>query len=136
VTATDDHAQVSTQSRQLTFDTTLESIAVNPAVLRLPPKGAELTVTFGLRRAADAVLRIETTLGSSVRTLTRQGLGAGTQSIVWDGRTGSSGKAVAQSGRYVAHVFATNQYGTVELERAFTVRRIAGPRAKPKPKHK
>lgn len=134
VSATDDHGQASTQSRQLTFDTTLESIAVNPSVLRLPPKGAELTVTFGLRHGADAVLRIETPLGSSVRTLTRQGLGAGAQTIVWDGRTGSSGKALAQPGRYVAHVFATNQYGTVELERAFTVRRIVGP--KPKPKHK
>jgi exopolysaccharide biosynthesis protein len=134
VTATDDHAQVSTQSRQLTLDTTLESVAVTPSVLRLPPKGAELTVTFGLRHGADAVLRVETPLGSSVRTLTRRGLGPGTQSIVWDGRTGDSGKTLAQSGRYLAHVIVTNEYGTVELEKAFVVRRVAGPI--PKAKHK
>jgi hypothetical protein len=134
VTATDDHAQVTTQSRQLTFDTTLEGVAVSPAVLRLPPKGAELTVTFRLRYGADAVLRIETPLGPSVRTLANRGLAAGPQSFVWDGRNGGPRTPFVESGRYVARVIVTNQYGTVELERAFTVRRVAGP--KPKPKRK
>jgi len=134
VSATDDRAQVTTQSRQLTFDTTLEGVTVTPSLLRLPPAGAELTVTVRLRYRADAVLRVETPLGSSVRTLTRRELGAGPQSLVWDGRTGGSGKALAQSGRYVAHVIASNQYGTVELEKAFTVRRVAGPKSETKHK--
>jgi hypothetical protein len=134
VTATDEQGQVTTQSRQLTFDTTLESVAVAPAVLRLPPKGAQLTVGFRLRYGADAVLHVETPLGFSVWTVAKRGLGAGPQSFVWDGRGGGPGRPLVDSGRYVARVTATNQYGAVELERAFAVRRVAGP--KPKARHK
>ncbi len=132
VSATDDQGQISAQSRPLTYNTTLTGIAVAPGVLRLPPKGAKLKVGFGLRYAGNAALRVETPLGTVVRTVTRRGLPAGQRSLVWDGRMGTKRKPLAHSGRYVARLIVTNQYGKAELSKAFTVRRVAGA----KPKHK
>jgi hypothetical protein len=57
--------------------------------------------------------------------------GAGTSRVTWNGRYGTG--ALAYSGRYILRVAATNEYGTASLERTFTVRRIAGPKPKPKP---
>ena len=131
VAATDDQGQASAQARQVTFNTTLQGIAVKPGLLRLPPRGAKVSVSFGLKYAGNAAVRIETPLGTIVRTLTRRGLQAGTRAIVWDGRMGTRRTPLVHSGRYVAHLIVTNQYGKAELAKSFTVRRIA---AKPKPK--
>jgi exopolysaccharide biosynthesis protein len=136
VTATDDQAQISTQSRVVTFNTTLESVAVKPGLLRLPPKGAKLVVSIGLKYGANAAVRVETPLGTIVRTLTRRGLAPGTRTIVWDGRFGTRSKPLVHSGRYVAHVIVTNRYGKAELVKPFGVRRIAGPKPKALPKPK
>jgi exopolysaccharide biosynthesis protein len=133
VTATDDQAQVSTQSRQFTFNTTLEGVAVEPGLLRLPPRGGKLSVTFGLKYGANVEVRVETPLGTIIRTLTRRGLRAGTQTIVWDGRLATRRKPLVHSGRYLAHVIVTNAFGKAELVKPFSVRRIAGPKPKRKP---
>jgi hypothetical protein len=133
VAATDDQGQASTQSRQVTYNTTLQGIAVKPVLLRLPPKGAKVSVAFALKYAGNASVRIETPLGTIVRTLPRRSLQAGTRAIVWDGRMGTKRRPLVHSGRYVAHLIVTNQYGKAELAKSFSVRRIA---AKPKPKPK
>ncbi len=112
----------------------MTGIAVAPGVLRLPPKGAKLKVGFGLRYAGNAALRVETPLGTIVRTVTKRGLPAGRQTLVWDGRVGTKQKPLVHSGRYVARLIVTNQYGKAELSKPFTVRRVVGP--KPKPKRK
>ncbi len=130
VAATDDQGLASAQSRAVSFNTTLQGIAVKPGLLRLPPKGAKVTVAFDLKYSASASVRIETPLGTVIRTLPRRRLQPGTRAMVWDGRLGTKDKPLVHSGRYIAHLVVTNGFGKAELAKAFTVRRIA---AKPKP---
>jgi hypothetical protein len=128
VTATDDLGRVSTATRTFSLNTTLSAVAVRPGVVRLPPRGATVTVTFDLAQPASAALRVETASGIVMRTIKKGSLQAGTQSISWDGRLPKG--TLVHSGHYVAHVVVTNQVGTADLSKPFVVRRVAG--AKPK----
>jgi hypothetical protein len=130
VAATDDLGRVSTATRTFSLNRTLSGVGVRPAFVRLPPRGAAVTVTFSLTQPANAALRVETASGVTVRTLRKPSLGAGAQSIVWDGRLPHG--TLVHSGRYVARVIATNPVGTAQLAKPFVVRRVAGPKPKPR----
>jgi exopolysaccharide biosynthesis protein len=131
VTATDDLGRASTATRTFSLNGTLAAVKVRPPVVRLPPRGTTVTVSFTLSEPANAALRVESATGVILRTIKRPALAAGTQSISWDGRLPKG--TLVHSGRYVAHVFVTNPVGTAELAQPFVVRRVAGPKAKPKP---
>jgi len=66
---------------------------------------------------------VETAEGILVRTVASRRIEPGDQVVAWNGRRGS-GK-LAAGGRYVVRVSATNELGTVELERPLIVRRVA-----------
>lgn len=132
VSATDDQGQASTASRTLTFNTTLQGIAVKPRLLRLPPKGGpRLSVAYQLKYPANAALRIETPLGTIVRTIYFRNVQSGSRLFVWNGRMGTKRRPLVHTGRYVAHLIVKNRYGKAEAAKPFVVRRVAGPKQKP-----
>ncbi len=67
---------------------------------------------------------VETIDGVLIRVPAQRRMEAGDQAVIWNGRQ-ASGK-LAAGGRYVLVVEATNEHGTVTLERELTVRRTAG----------
>ncbi|HEX6762152.1 MAG TPA: phosphodiester glycosidase family protein [Gaiellaceae bacterium] len=113
VTARDDLGRVSTIDRAFLVDSTLRGLAVAPAPGRA-------NVRFVLGHAATVRLRIETAGGVTVRALPAVALPVGPQSLAWDGRL--PGGARAPGGAYVAHVFATSDVGTSDLQASFTLR--------------
>ena len=68
-------------------------------------------------------MTVETPEGVLVRTVASRRVEPGEQTVAWNGRRGTGKLAVG--GRYVVRVSATNELGTVELERPLTVRRVA-----------
>ena len=121
VTATDDLGQVSTAERAFSLNNTLGRLAVKPRALKLSKKSTRLLVSFTLARPAKIAATIETANGTVVRVLSRRSAGAGTQQLMWDGR--SSTGSIAYAGSYRLHVAATNALGRVDLYAAFTARR-------------
>ena len=113
VTAKDDLGRVSTIDRAFLVDSTLRGL-----VVASPAPGRE-NVRFVLGHAATVRLRIETTGGVTVRALPAVQLPVGPQSLGWDGRL--TGGARAPAGTYVAHVFATSDVGTSDLQATFTL---------------
>ena len=120
VTATDDQGHQSSTDRLFALNTTLGALAVQPLVW-VGRGGSNLRATF--RLAHDAVVRatVERPSGAVVRTILRRPFPEGPASIGWDGRDTS--RVVAHRGRYVLRLRATNQLGTVDLTRPFSVRR-------------
>lgn len=114
VTATDDLGRVSTIDRPFRVDSTLRGLAV-PAAGR-----GRVGVRFVLGREASVVLRIETTGGVTVRALPAVPLQAGARRLTWDGTLADGTRA--PSGTYVAHVLATSQVGTSDLQTTFSFR--------------
>jgi FlgD Ig-like domain len=115
ISATDDLGRVSTIDRPFRYDTTLRALAA-PRLAR-----AQAAIHFSLSRSAKVRLQIETKTGVLVRALPAASLGAGAQSLLWDGRLPHGTKAYA--GTYVAHVFATSDVGTSDLATQFAFRR-------------
>ena len=115
VSATDDLGRVSTIDRVFRYDTTLRGLRAP----RLARKRVTIHVT--LSRPAKVRLRIETRNGVIVRTLPAASLTAGAQALVWDGRLPHGTRAYG--GTYVAHVFATSEFGTSDLAGQFAFRR-------------
>jgi len=107
VSATDDLGRISTIDRAFRYDTTLRGLRT-PKLAR-----KRATVRFTLSRPAKVRLRIETRNGVIVRTLTAASLPAGAQALVWDGRLPHGTRAYG--GTYVAHVFATSEFGISDL---------------------
>ena len=131
VEATDDLKRRSTIDRPVRVDLTLSKLRV-PAAATLKQG---LTVRFSLSRAARAVLRIETKLGTPVRTLPAVQLPAGEGTVRWNARL--VGSTFAFPGTYVARVLVTSAVGTMDLGAAFTLRGPAPkPPKPPKPKSK
>ena len=126
VAATDDQGLASTTVRRFAVNTTLGFLRLEPARLTLPPKGANATIRWTQARAARVRVSVYTADGVLVRVPATRRLEAGEQSVVWNGRQ-ASGKLVA-GGRFVVRVEATNELGTVTLERDLTVRRRSGPK--------
>jgi hypothetical protein len=122
VNATDDRGVHSLAERVFTVNNTLSSLTASPSLLRLR-KGARnaLAIGFTLSRAATVTATIETKTGIVIRKLDQRSLPAGTQRLVWDGRT--SGGGLAFNGAYAVRIAADNAVGAVELVQPFTARR-------------
>jgi len=128
IQATDDLRRRSTIDRPVRVDLTLSNVRV-PAAATLKQG---LAVRFALSRSARAWLRIETKLGTPIRTLPAAQLPAGEGTLRWNARL--AGNTFAFPGTYVARVLVTSAVGTMDLGESFTLR---GPAPKPpKPKSK
>ena len=117
VNATDDLARPSTSDRAFHVDFTLSALHVPRSL----PRSAGVTVRFTLSRPARVALRIETRLGTIVKTIQPRALAAGDQSLFWDAHLTPKKKAFA--GAYVARVIATSEIGTMNLAAPFTLRK-------------
>ena len=126
VAATDDQGLTSTSVRRFDVNSTLGFLRLEPARLFLPPAGGTATVRWTQVRAARVRVTVKTIEGIPIRTVVLRRFDLGEQAVVWDGR-GRDRKLVG-GGRYVVRVAASNELGTVRLERQLTVRRIAGPK--------
>ena len=139
VQAVDDLQRQTTMSRTFSYDLTLSGLSV-PASVQLPAppakpkpkKGAKkpksvaapkpaLVASFALSRPARVFMRIETPLGTIVKTLPAVQRPAGESTLRWDLRIGS--KTTAFPGPYVAHVYATSEIGKMDLRANFTLRK-------------
>jgi hypothetical protein len=124
VAATDDQGLPSSAARRFEVNSTLGFLRVKPARLVLRPRaGAATVVRWRQARPARVTVRIATGGGILVRRFRVGPLAAGEHAVTWNGRRGN-GRLVA-GGRYVVRVSATNDLGSVTLERQLAVRRIA-----------
>jgi hypothetical protein len=117
VVAVDDQGRQSTFQRTFQYDLTLSNLRV-PRTAKQKPG---LAVKFTLSRPARVVLRVETKLGTIVKTLPAAQLPAGEGGMRWDGRI--TGKTRAFPGSYVARVVATSEVGKMDLSAPFTFRK-------------
>jgi flagellar hook assembly protein FlgD len=123
VSAVDDQGLATSASRDFALNRTLGSLAVRPSLVRVRPRlGGTLTASFRLERAALVTLRVETRAGAVVTIGARKKLGAGAQTLTWNGRVG---KRPASSGSYVVRVIAKNELGSVDLATQFRVQRVS-----------
>jgi flagellar hook assembly protein FlgD len=115
VSATDDLQRASTIERTFRYDTTLRALAA--------PRTAHgsATFTFRLARPAKVRLRIETANGVPFVTLPQVTLGAGAQSVTWNGRLPLGTRAYG--GAYVAHLFWSSDVGQSDETVPFAFRR-------------
>ncbi len=119
VTATDDLGRITSMRRSFVVDDTLGFVRA-PRTHLVRPKGAPLVVRFRLARPARASLTALDAAGTVVRKLTLRRLGAGDQSLSWDGR-GVAGRALP-GGRYTVRVTAIGPVGRSELDAAVVLR--------------
>jgi hypothetical protein len=126
VSATDDQGLASSSVQRFRVNSTLGFLRVQPSILRLPPTGGTATVEWAQARPARVRLTVETQDGAVVRTVPLGRREPGRHGAVWNGRLGS-GK-LAPTGRYVLRVTASNDIGSVVLDRALVVRRVATPK--------
>jgi Phosphodiester glycosidase len=124
ITSTDDLMQTSTTTRRFWVNSTLGFVKVKPRTLLLRPKSARrATVSWSQARPARVTVTVETPSGLIVHRLARRTFEPGTPAVVWDGRLRS--RKFAPGGTYRVRVTASNQIGTVTLERPLRVRRLA-----------
>ena len=116
VDATDDLGRTSSAERTFSLNNPLGALAV-PSMRR----GGSLRATFTLARPAQVRAAVLTAGGASLRGLPARQLGAGPQSLTWNGRTAYRSRVTR--GRYHLRVTATNEIGTVSLIAPFTVTR-------------
>jgi hypothetical protein len=126
VSSADDQGLPSSATRRFWVNSTLGFLRVEPDRLLLPPTGGQTTVRWTQARAARVRVTVETAEGILIRTVSSGRFEAGAQAAAWNGRM-ATGK-LAPGGRYVVRVAATNELGSVELEGALTVRKIARPK--------
>jgi hypothetical protein len=117
VTAVDDVQRQTTMTRTFSYDLTLSNLRVP----RVAKQKQGLVVAFSLSRPARVYLRIETTLGTTVKAMPPVQRPAGETTLRWDGRIAP--KTRAFPGSYVAHVYATSTVGKMDLRAPFTVRK-------------
>ncbi len=117
VVTVDDLGRQSTIDRPLHADFTLSQLRV-PASAK---QKAGLTVRFSLSRPARVQLRIETRLGTAMRTLPAEQLPAGEGTLRWDARLPKG--TLAFPGPYVARVLAASSIGKMDLDSSFTLRK-------------
>jgi flagellar hook assembly protein FlgD len=122
VTATDDRGVRTTAERDFALDETLGTLQVSPAAAKLAPKSKRVAVaTFQLTRDAHVVATVEKRSGIVIATLLDADLGAGAQTVSWNGRDWRG--ALAFTGAYQVRVTATSSVGEVSLTAPFTARR-------------
>jgi hypothetical protein len=126
VTATDEQGLASAGAGRFWVNSTLGFLRVRPSTLRLPPAGATATVDWTQARVARVRLTVETAGGAVLRSVPLGRLEPGRHRATWNGTLGR-GKP-APTGRYVLRVTASNDLGTVVLDRALAVRRVAAPK--------
>jgi hypothetical protein len=115
VSATDDQQRPSTIERTFRYDTTLRGLTA-PKLAR-----GRATFAFRLSRPAKVRLRIETTSGIPFVTLPQVSLGAGAQTVTWNGRLPLGTRAYG--GSYVAHLFWSSDVGESDATVPFAFRR-------------
>jgi hypothetical protein len=121
VTAVDSQGRQSSADQTFWLNNTLGSLhATASAVVR--PGHRFVVATFTVAHPARITATVETKRGVVLKTLVRgASYAVGAANVVWDGRIGKG--RLAFPGRYVVHVHAENQFGPVDLEQTFTVRR-------------
>jgi hypothetical protein len=122
VSSTDDQGLPSATQRRFWVNSTLGFLRV-PERLVLRRKGGRATIQWTQARPARVRVTVETPARILVRTVSAGRFEPGTSEATWNGRL-ANGK-LAAGGRYVVRVAATNELGTVELNEALTVRRVA-----------
>jgi hypothetical protein len=120
ISATDDQGQTSSAERLFAVNNTLGALAVQPLVW-VGRGGSNLRATFRVAHASVVRATVERPSGAVVRTILRRSFPEGPAAIGWDGRDTS--RTIAYRGRYVLRLRATNELGTVDLTRPFSVRR-------------
>jgi Phosphodiester glycosidase/FlgD Ig-like domain len=125
VTATDDQGLASSAVRRFAVNSTLGFLTA-PARIVLRPRGASVSIRWKQTRPARVRVSVETIDGVLIRVPALRRMEGGDQAVTWNGRQ-ASGK-LAAGGRYVVVVEATNEHGTVTLERELTVRRVGSKR--------
>ena len=120
INAVDDSGQQSRAERAFYLNSTLGYLRVSPSRVVVRRRSGSLRVSFRLAHPARVVLKIRTSSGATVRTISRR-FRAGRASMRWNGRYGSGVRAF--SGPYVASLRALNSFGPAQLERRFAVRR-------------
>jgi len=113
VTGTDDRNVTTSAERTFSLDDTLSSLSVRIGRHGLP------TASFDLTRPAQLLVQIERPTGVPVAVLRSSRRAAGTQRVMWHGR---SGGRRATSGRYEVVVQATSIVGTSSLTAPFSYR--------------
>jgi hypothetical protein len=117
VSAVDDLGRQSSIDRPFQYDLTLSALRVP----RTTTRKAGLAASFTLSRPARVALRVETKLGTIVKSLPAAQLPAGTGRLRWNATI--KGKTKAFPGSYVARVTATSEIGTMDLTAPFTLRK-------------
>ena len=120
VDALDDQGQHSKVERRFYLNRTLGYLRVRPTRVVVHRRGGTLRVGFRLVHPAVVTVSIRNARGGRVKKI-RRNLGAGRQTIRWNGLYGNGIRAY--SGSYLASVQAANSFGPTELERRFLVRR-------------
>lgn len=122
INAIDEQGQQSVAERAFWVNTTLGNVAVRPRLFRVRRRGSSLRINFRLAHAARVWVRIESTSGVPLRTVTNRWFRTrGRKTVRWDGRYGN--RALAYRGVYVVRVYAVNRYGPVDITRTVAVRR-------------
>jgi hypothetical protein len=121
INAIDQQGQHSVAERAFWLNTTLGHVGVRPRLFRVRRRGSSLRINFRLAHPARVRVRVETTAGVPVRTVTNRAFSRGAKTVRWNGRLGN--RALAYRGVYVVRVVASNRYGPVDITRTVAVRR-------------
>jgi hypothetical protein len=114
VNAVDDQSRASSADRPFVLDKTLGFLTAPASV------GSSLRGSFVLAHPARVRAAIERRSGAVVRRLFARSLDIGTVRLTWNGRDDRG--ALADAGRYVLRVTATNELGTMSLAKPFRLR--------------
>ena len=128
VDATDDQGLVSSASRRFSVNSTLGFLKAPARVVVRRNVGGSGTIRWTQARAGRVRVTVETVDRVVVRTVANRRFPAGAKSVIWDGKM--TNRKVVPGGSYVVRVQATNELGTVALERALRVRRLAAKAAR------
>ncbi len=126
VSATDDQSLASTMTRRFWVNSTLGFLKVAPRTLFLRPDGGTVRIQWNQARPARVTVRVETMHGILLQTVAQRAFAAGQSVVLWNGRRRDG--RLAYGGRYRVLVLARNELGSVSLEQALTVRRVAARR--------
>jgi hypothetical protein len=125
IQAVDEEGQTSESSQIFAVNNTLSALRLTPSRVVVRPGGAKrLRAGVSLTRAASVTVTVETRAAVPVARVLRRRVEPGRLLFQWDGRT-NGGRRLAYGGAYVLRVAATNELGTVELTRDFSVLRAA-----------
>jgi flagellar hook assembly protein FlgD len=107
-------------------NSTLGFLKVAPRTLFLRPDGGTVRIQWNQARPARVTVRVETMHGILLQTVAQRAFAAGQSVVLWNGRRRDG--RLAYGGRYRVLVLARNELGSVSLEQALTVRRVAARR--------